>query len=319
MNRILLKAAILIALVLPAQALIGGRLGRRPLPRRDAIDRCLADRVKLLQFGDSLARHVSKDDLDRRTLAEMVADRLPDLRVGTIQGDGSSMELYESSVRYLARQATRPDRVLIPINLRSFSHEWDTRPEYQFRTDRLRLRWGDTLALGFGTPLSLWRIYPRNPLTHEQHLRLPVEVDGRPLAVVRDLLEERRSIPGWEPLPSQFAFRYLYTLDPAHRKLESLGNIVDVCRGAGMEPLFYIAPVDVESGQAALGPMFRDRLGRNVDTLLRRLDGLQTKCLDLSRELDSAGFDWKPGFPNEHLNERGRLRVGEALGSFLRR
>jgi hypothetical protein len=319
MKRILFKAAVLIALVLPLQALMGGWLARRPFPRRDAIDQCLADRVDLLQFGDSLARHVSEKDLDRRPLAEMVADLLPDLRVGTLQGDGSSMELYEACVRYIARQANRPKRVLIPINLRSFSHEWDTRPEYQFRADRLRLRWGDTLALGFQTPLSTWRIYPLNPLTHEQHLRLPVEVDGRPLAVVRDLLEDQRSIPGWEPLPSQFAFRYLYTLEPGHRKLKSLASIVDVCRGAGMEPLFYIAPVDVEGGQAALGPMFRDRLGRNVDILLRRLDGLQAKYLDLSRELDSAAFDWKPGFPNEHLNERGRLRAGEALANFLRR
>jgi hypothetical protein len=96
-------------------------------------------------------------------------------------------------------------------------------------------------------------------------------------------------------------------------------RIVEVCRGAGIEPLFYIYPVDVESGERLLGASFREQVGRNVSTIRGRMEASRTKLLDLSRELGSSGFDYDPGFPNEHLTESGRQRVAEALTEFLRR
>jgi hypothetical protein len=319
MARFLLKTALLAALVLPLQLLIGSRLNRRPFERRDGIEKDFAEHVSILHFGDSVARHVAAADRDRRTLPAMLQDRMGDVRIGTSQGDGSSMELYEAFVRYVAGREGRPARVLIPINLRSLSQEFDPRPEYQFRSDRLRLRFGDEVALGLEKPLSLWKIYPLNPRSREQYLSLPVEVDGQQVASVRDLLTGNRSIPGREQVPSQFAFRYQYSLTPEHPKIRAMERIVEVCRGAGMEPLFYIYPIDVESGEGLLGPSFRERVEKNVSTIRGRMEARRTKMLDLSRELGSSHFDWKPGFPNEHLSETGRQRVADALAQFLRR
>lgn len=318
MRSIALKLAVLAALVFPLQAAIGVWSYPYPSSRRDALDAHRAAGVTAVHFGDSVLRHVAAEDRDRRNLHGMLQAALPDERLGSVEGDGSSMEVYLACVQYLARQDRRPKRLLIPVNLRSFSMEWDPRPEYQARLDRLRLRYGDLAALGFRKPLSIWKIYPMTPLSREEYLRLPVVAQGRRIASVADLVEKDRTAPGMGRLESQFWFRYGYDLAPEHRKLAAMERLVAEARSAGMEPLFYILPLDLAAGERAAGPAFREQATKNLRTILHRVTG--APILDLSAAVGSDDFDWAhTGYPNEHLNERGRRKVARELESFLRR
>jgi hypothetical protein len=314
MKTLLLKMSLLGILVLPAQVLWGHLRHREPCSRRDTLDVHRAGGVTTVHFGDSVLKHVAASDGDRRTLPQMVQDEAAGERMGVLQVDASTMELYHACAVYLARNDRRPRRLLIPVNLRSFSLEWDVRPEYQMRVDRLRLNIGDLLALGFLTPLSHWKIYPIHPVTPEQYRRMDVVACGRRIASVGDLMEGSRTAPGLSLLESQFLLRYGYELRPDHRKLKAMEAIVETCRRSGMEPWFYVNPVDLQ----AAGAEVREQIARNVETIRTAMARRNGRLLDLSAALNSSCFDWKmTGLPNEHLNEQGRRRVAQALASFL--
>lgn len=314
MRTLLLKLSALGILVLSAQVLLGHVRHRQPCSRRDTLDVHRANGVTTIHFGDSVLRHVAAGDGDRRSLHQMVQDEAAGERMGMLQVDASMMELYRACAVYLARNDRRPRRLLIPVNLRSFSLEWDLRPEYQARVDRLRLTVGDVLALGFLTPLSQWKVYPIHPVTPEQYRRTDVVAGGRRIASVGDLMEGSRTAPGLSLLESQFLLRYGYELRPDHRKLKAMEAIVETCRRSGMEPWFYVNPVDV----GAAGAEVREQVARNVETIRAAMARRNAPLLDLSAALDSSCFDWKiAGLPNEHLNEQGRRRVARAVASFL--
>jgi hypothetical protein len=314
MKTLLWKMSVLGMVVLSTQVLWGHLRHRQPCSRRDTIDVHRADGVTAIHFGDSVLTHVADRDGDRRTLHQMVQEEAAGERMGTVQGDASTMELYHACAVYLARNDRRPHRLLIPVNLRSFSLEWDLRPEYQARVDRLRLRVGDLLALGFLTPLSLWKIYPIHPVSPEQYRQMDVVAGGRRIASVGDLMEGSRTAPGLSFLESQFLLRYGYELRPDHRKLKAMEAIVETCRPSGIEPFFYVNPVDLSSAGAEV----REQIARNVETIRSAMARRNARLLDLSAALDSSCFDWKSaGLPNEHLNEQGRHRVARALASFL--
>ena len=129
MKTILAKVLLLAALVLPAQGVIGLWSYRVPCGRRDALDLHRKAGIETIHFGDSVQRTVSPKDRDSRTLHEMLQEAMGDERIGAVQGDSSSMEVYLACAQYLARMDHRPRRLLIPVNLRSFSMEWDPRPE----------------------------------------------------------------------------------------------------------------------------------------------------------------------------------------------
>jgi hypothetical protein len=249
----------------------------------------------------------------------MLQDSMAGERLGAVQQDASPMEVYLACAHYLARQDRRPLRLLIPVNLRSFSLEWDLRPEYQDRSEELRLRYGNLVDRCFQTPLSLWKIFPLNPISREEYLRIPVMVDDRKIATVAELADGSGAAPGRTRLESQFLFRYGYTLKPEHRKVRAMEAIVVTCRAAGMEPYFFINPVDVAAAERAAGPFLRERIARNVRTIRDRMAERKAKLLDLSASLESDDFDWAwTGSPNEHLNERGRRAVARELAAFLR-
>jgi len=318
MKTLVAKSMVLALLVLPLQVAIGWSTHPYACGRRDHLDRLVADGVTTIHFGDSVQRSTSPADRDRRNLHEMLQAGLADERMGSLQSDAGSMELYLACARYLARQDRRPRRLLIPVNLRSFSPEWDPRPEYQLRLELLRLRFGDPIALGFRTPLSLWKIYPLHPLSREEYHRMPVVADGRRIASVGELIEGSRTAPGKTRLESQFLFRYGVALTPDHRKLRAMEAIVDTCRGAGMEPVFYVYPVDVAAAEGAAGPFLREQILRNVQLIRTRMTARNAKILDLSGALPSGAFDWQAsGTPHEHLNEQGRGAVAAELQKFL--
>lgn len=315
MRKVVGRFAILGALAMPLQMLAGNLVADRTFEARERLDRRLEEGADLVYLGDSVVLSASPGDADPRELPAMLQGLMPSRRVAAVAQPAAHLVLHAAFVRYLARQERRPRHVVVPVNLRSFSQEWDPRPEYQYRVQILRLRLGDLLAHAVMAPASSLGLYKLNPIAEEDYLALPIHRGDERVGTVRDF----RVNPGARPedqLRNQIVLKYLYPLKPDHRQLASIREIARVARGAGITPVFYVTPLDVRSIETWAGPEAVRRVAANV-ALVREVAASEgAVLLDLSFDLGPECFDWKQ-FPHEHLREAGRRHVTERLRAAL--
>lgn len=311
MRRLTLKLLALAAIVLPLQTWIGWRTEDHTFPARDLLDELCEGPADVLLFGDSVPAWQAAKDQDRRSIAEMMGG------TGLFRGPAFAAEVFDAAASYVARRDRRPKVLVVSINPRTFSPVWDGRPEWQYREAQLRLRWGDVLALGWLKPLSSLGIYRRFPISSEEFRALPVYRGERRAGTVAEFLDGTGAAASLPPLERFFALAYEVPLEATHRKVLALRSLARTCLRSGIRPVFYVTPIDLESADRAVGPALRARVRRNMELLRGELAREGATFLDLSAAAPAAEFDWNEA-PNEHLNERGRRRVADALAAALR-
>jgi hypothetical protein len=317
MRRLTVKLLVLAAILAPLQTWVGYRTQDHTFPARDHLD-ALCDRpVEILVFGDSVADWRAGKDLDRRSIAEMMEDSLGRGQVALLSGPAFGAELFDAFTEYAAGRDRRPKVFVVAVNLRTFSPVWDLRPEYQFREAQLRLRWGDVLGLGWAKPLSSLGVYRGFPVNSAEYRAMPVIRGDREAGTIGDFLDGTGRVAQLPPQERFFALAYEYPLKATHRKLVAFRNLARTCLRAGIRPLLYVTPVDLESADRAAGPALRAQVRRNVDLIRGELARDGVTLLDLSEAAPSSEFDWHEA-PNEHLNEHGRRRVAKAVAEALR-
>ena len=309
-----LRLGFIALIVVALQFLVGQVAFRRKFRTRETLDGHLARAASVVYFGDSVIGSANGADADKRDIASMLQDRLPPGSVGLVDRHGYDLDTFREFVDYIARQPRKPKWVVLPINLRSFSPAWDRRPQYQGEFDKLRLRHGDLLACAWSRPLSSFKLLRLNPISPREFQETHVYRGSARVGVIRDFDNPSYAVFSEEKLRNKFVLDYLYPLARNHRKLRSMLAVEEACRKAGIVPIFYVSPVDVESGTRSLGPEFRDTVAAHVELLRGLLAERKVPLLDLSSSLDAAAFDWRDRlYPNEHLKEKGRRFVADEV------
>lgn len=302
------------------QILVGAAAHDSDFPGRAALAESLRGPVEILHFGDSVLGSTARGDGDRRGITPMLRDRLPSRSIGEISNQAFDLEVYEAFLARLYREPRRPAVVLIPINLRTFSPAWEMAPPYQFRSMKFRLHHGDFAADTLLGPLSALKLYPLNPVSERQYRSTPVLRGDRKSGTVGDFMIPADRGDPERRIADLFALNYLPPIHEGHRKLKSIRAIAAGCRAAGMKPIFYLTPLDVETGTRRIGAEFRETVSRHRSILQENLQAQGLPLLDLAADLEASHFDWSDAdSPNEHLKETGRRFVAERLAQVLSR
>lgn len=319
MFRAAVKIPLFILSIVALQLGVGAiRASVSPIPLRDLADQALARKDAVIYFGDSVIASRHPEDVDRRTIAEMLQEELGGRRVGLVNQHGLNPTLMQSLTAYLVRRGGRPEWVVVPINLRSFSPVTDLRPQYQYVTLRLRLDHDDLLVSSWSQPLASFHRLKLDPVSQRQFEETPVYRGATQVGRIRDFEGPEFKTFSSDKLAKKFVVDYMYPLQADHRQVRSILDVADRCLRAGIRPLFYVTPVDVESGVDAVGPEFRSAVQSNTQLLRDLLSARGLDLLDLSLGLDKEAFDWKRVlYPNEHLTERGRRFVAEQVARRL--
>jgi hypothetical protein len=265
--------------------------------------------VEILIFGDSTNWFTAESDTDKRSIARMLKEMRPGHSIKPIVHAAYHLDVYAAYCQYLARQEKRPEIVIVPVNLRSFSPEWDREPHYQFEKEKIILEGG--LLRVFYRPLQVLK-YKFGQISRQEYLDTPV-FKGR---------QEVGKIKQMEGLKNQFILKYMYSLSKEHHKIKSLLEIAGLSEKNHFKVLFYITPVDYQVGERYLPGEFTEQLRRNTAFIRSLLPGesMSVRLLDFSLDLPADYFAWKKkGSLNEHLNQEGRRYVAEKLatrGSF---
>lgn len=325
------------ALLLVVLQFLVSALFPAPIPEEIVrLDEHLAAGADVVYLGDSTLFH----PVGEVTTGEIVQEMLPDHRVAEVSHPAYGLDLYLSYVQYIVRQERRPQAIVLPINMRSFSPEWDRRPGYQFEKEKKVLFLGPRLARMLARPLEILGAFEPD-ITQEAFLETTVYNGETPVGTVRDfesLADEdvagalagdggfayHDALPSEgdeEALEKALVYYYMYPLSEDHRKLQAMLKIARLCQENELDVIFYIAPINYQQGEKVLGSAFRGRLAENVDVVNRTLVSASAPgaagsehvtLLDLSRGLEAYAF-----VDMEHLQETGKAYVAEQLASVM--
>jgi hypothetical protein len=246
-------------------------------------------------------------DVDLRSIFQCLSDTLRDFRVAGVSGFAFQMDLYKAYCSYVFNHSITPPKfIVVELNLRSFSPEWDLRPEYQFEYEKIILE--NTFLAQFYHPLSVFKYFQRD-ISQESFVNSYVNIDGKTVGKVNDFLKSETI--NEEYLKNQFLFHYLYKLDKNHRKVRAMIEIIEMASNHGSKVLFYVTPIDYNKGEHFFPKEFDKILTSHISFFHNLLTEHGAYFLDLSNSIPENYFSY--GQTPEHLKQQGRQFVASKI------
>ncbi len=133
-----------------------------------------------------------------------------------------------------------------------------------------------------------------------------------------------------------FIYFYLYYLESSHKELIKLEQILDLVIKLRIRILLYFTPINCKAAIECVGNDFKTTLRKNVLTVKQAIEskggmfiGEDDEGEDLPEGKHIFCFDWSelfnPSFffhhqsMNEHLNEKGRMRIADRFGDLIQK
>ena len=275
----------------------------------------------VLYLGDSVIERVANQDKDKRTLGKIVSDELSShLPTGVISFSAYHMSIYCGLLSTLDATKHQPKIIILPINIRSFSPQWDFQPRWQYEEEQSVLkkyRQSGTRVIG--------RIYRDQYLVPEylQYKFRNTRVDypmsdlntiGQFLDVIScESEDEKERINRKQQI---FIFNYGHPLSKKHRKIFKLTEILNLLLDWKLKVVTYLTPINFDAGVRYVGPEFREQILKNVQVI-------NDVILPYQKNGNLRYFDWCTSFPSkmffyddlatEHLNQEGRLHLAKKI------
>lgn len=275
----------------------------------------------ILYLGDSVVERISWHDTDKRTLDQMTADLLPkDIELVCIARAAYHFRIYYHLLNVLRFMRNRPQLVILPINMRCFSPQWDLNPSWQFEEEIQILT-----AYPATRKIPAIRVNADAFTFSEAERNLELDLPFTELKRIGEFLDLIKNIP---PDPEGkfyrrkqiYIFHYLNTLQSDHRRLQDLVRILGLLDELNIHVLMYSTPVNYQGAIRHVGKGFTDGIRANTATLLNvirpYLKG-STRFRDLQEYLTSDDF-FHADELTEHLNQSGRLKLAERLASEIK-
>lgn len=261
----------------------------------------------VLLFGSSVNRYYAKEDTDKRAISEMLDSLLISEKVTGLSHVAYQSEVYLEYVKYISKTSKKKPFLIVPINLRCFSPEWDLRPQYQFIKERYEIA---------GLPY-IYNFKRYKEISATEFEAQPIFFQDKNIGNIGNITAQYEQQDKETVMHNGLIFHYMQTLEPNHRKLRALNSIAKLCSASDIGLMMYISPIDIQQAEALNIDGFKKKVLKNIAVIKKNLEEESVDLLDMSFYLDSAYFDYE-SIPNEHLNMGGRLKVAERIKEKMR-
>jgi hypothetical protein len=277
----------------------------------------LNDRYPILFFGDSIIKAYAENDKDKSSIPEMLAKVDSRLKIGDMSSPGYGLGVFEAMVSHIENSDKKPKAIIIPINLRSFSPQWDMRPEYQFEKEIFFLTHGK-FVFYFSKPLGIFHAININSVNQDTFRKQPIYYGDTVVGEVGKY-EDKAQLPNIDSsvVKDFYIYDYMGNLKTNHRKLQSLRNIALIAKENGVKVYVYITPIDYEEGAKLVGQDFIKQTKYNAELVCSISTENGLPCLNLAFAVRDADFATHV-LPNEHMKEAGRKFVAQKLADFIK-
>jgi hypothetical protein len=246
----------------------------------------------------------------------MLRDYLVPARVVVVARSAYNPLVFEQLLKAARAQPHKPAQaIILPVNLRCFSPQWDMHPEWQHAHERRAV----SKYLQGHPPIAA---IPHVMRTARDKRRYEATRVDYPLSRFKTIGDFRRIIES-EPANERerqkrsreiFIFHYGSPLAQNHARLKALSSAVSIARQIAPRVLVYLTPINMDAVHRYVGPQLGEVVKRNVAVIRTAVD----EIVDWSAALDAQRF-FGPDTATEHLNEGGRRRLTELIGSQLGR
>lgn len=286
---------------------------------------------RILYFGDSVVERVSRDDVDKTPLGQIVANRLrPRYTTFVISHSGYRPGIYLALSRVLESAKKKPSLVILPINMRSFSPQWDWNPDFDFEREitainryhrdpekkMIRLVPTNQISVGFWKRQAFLRRKVRYPFSSCKRIRHFVDE-------IANKSEDSCAVDfRWRQI---FIFQYLHPLEANCRQLRYLQTLLSFLRDLGLPVVSYLTPINYQAGVRYVGEVFKALVLENIGKIVQQMAGepltAVSDTLYKGPKLTLAdwtfllteNFFFHRNEPTEHLNESGRNRLSDGI------
>ncbi|MBN2123617.1 MAG: methyltransferase domain-containing protein [Deltaproteobacteria bacterium] len=265
---------------------------------------------EVLILGDSVMINISRRDVDKTPLKEMIVRNLAGkYRSAPLCGTAYHPGVYFQILRSVLTFNRYPEWVILPVNMRSFSPSWDYHPVYQCREALTELE-GFLQEKGLDSDTISGLDWFTSP---EEFLRMGLSYPLTGLGTIGEFERVISERPGSEKEKSAryheiFIYYYLHGLTGDNRKLLLLQKAVDFLCRAGVHVVAYLTPVNYQAGVRYVGPDFLRYFERNVEKVTDYFASVESGKVvfrDFSRLFGSESFA-RENETAEHLNQGGR-------------
>jgi len=285
----------------------------------DELDKAVAQQPDILYFGDSTLYTVFPADSNQQTMPEMLQEQLPQYTLHAVCDAAYKMSIYRLMLAYLEENHAVLPLLIVPVNPASFCLMWDLRPEWQFARLKMDFKYDSTLLRAFYQPLAVFKAVNLQPISYgDYHSAVYRTLAADPLyREAYAAMEDKELSPRELSMPEVLTIQYNATLTPAHRQVEAMMQLSAAAERMGSALLFYVTPIDYELGGQAVGERFARTVAKNIVVIHTLLEPQEVHFLDFSQLLPSKHFPHSRAGYNEHLDDKGREAVTEALAQYI--
>ncbi len=273
--------------------------------------------AEILFLGDSVVERTSRHDTDKRTLDQMIADELANKkRLLCIARAAYHFRIYYYLLNVLRTTLKRPELVILPVNMRCFSPQWDLNPAWQFEEEIQALQiYSETRRV------PALRVNADALPFSEMDWNMEFDFPFTDLKRVGQFFDLIKNIPDdpegkFYRRKQIYILHYLKKLSRDHRRLQSLTQILGLLKDLQIRALVYITPINYQGGVRHVGQGFKDGIRANAavlkDVVRPYMQTGLVRFMDLQENLTSDHF-FHADELTEHLNQDGRMKLAHAL------
>ncbi len=255
---------------------------------------------------------------DRRTTGGMLDALLNGTTVAHMLYPGHGMSDFVAHFRFMtAEMEPLPRIVLIAVNVTAFGKPWHSDPHQIVIDQRIALSYPSWFSRLCYRPFTTFRIFNLMPQTTEEFERNELcSPEGRTSTAgqVREMLLDA---PNWVERGKLLYNWTDWRIDRRDRLVRDMLRCGHLLREAGIYPIFYVTPLDVDFVNSQTPPSTALAVEEAIVFLVETLQEEGYETLDLSRDLGSEHFVPDP-LPVIHLTASGRQYVAERLAEEIR-
>jgi len=281
------------------------------------------DAPDAIYFNDSvMGAHNSHER--QETLAQLVAEATG-LRVKGVSAPGLCPVLVKGYATLLARAVHKPRLAIININPRALTAKDFFELDYYYGN---LLQYLTILAFepgprsyaawcaarlhgldftGYLTGITASGAFPAQESYYAAHRKAALEPFTGSCA---------QNDPETAGLCRLFIDNYMIVIDDQCPMLLVLGDALAILQQAGITPVVYVTPVNMEEALALAGPQFQQRMRGNIARLRQGVASRGVSLLDFSEALGPEAFVDRQ-WACEHLAFEGRQRVATLLAEAI--
>lgn len=278
------------------------------------------DFPRVLILGDSVSERISQNDKDVRSLAQMLKEKISeDFSVEYITHSAYNSMIYYYIFLALKVLKNKPRIIIFPINIRSFSPQWDLHPLWQFNDEisAIQKYIKKRKEISFEHDNNKYIKF----MDYKKYDNIKINY---PNISLKSISEFRKIISIKPQTQSEifsrfkhiFIFHYMFKLTEHNRKIIFLRRIVKLLSSMNIKYYLYFTPINYKAGERLIGKKFINGLNKNLifikNTLMEFNNYPQGYISDHSLILSSNYFFHKYN-STEHLNEKGRQILADKV------